>query len=141
MLFSEAPKATFFCCCIDILHYCSEYSLEVFCPSNPEGEPLAKFALNPYPIHHPGGLDLAVIHLKEEESSLKLMENLGVEMLYLRDFEKDEPFISEEFNFEGFQVAQMDLVESQDFKANDIDEEDNWDDVADAEKNGSDGKV
>ena len=30
-------------------------------------EPIAKFALNPYPIHHPNGLDVAVIHLKSED--------------------------------------------------------------------------
>ena len=29
--------------------------------------PVAKFALNPYPIHHPNGLDVAVIHLKGED--------------------------------------------------------------------------
>ena len=29
--------------------------------------PIAKFALNPYPIHHPNGLDVAVIHLKGED--------------------------------------------------------------------------
>jgi hypothetical protein len=86
---------------------------------------LAKFALNPYPIHHPGGLDLAVIHLKEEEPSLEQMESLGVEMLYLRDFEKDETFIGEDLNFEGFQIAQMDLIESEEVE---FDEEENWDD-------------
>ena len=30
--------------------------------------PLAKFALNPYPIHHPKGMDVAVIHLKQEDT-------------------------------------------------------------------------
>lgn len=86
---------------------------------------MAKFALNPYPIHHPGGLDLAVIHLKEEEPSLEQMESLGVEMLYLRDLEKDETFIGEDLNFEGFQIAQMDLIESEEVE---FDEEENWDD-------------
>lgn len=54
------------------------YSLEVYgCKENggsvQEGkldgkfEPIAKFALNPYPIHHPNGLDVAVIHLKGED--------------------------------------------------------------------------
>jgi hypothetical protein len=55
------------------------YSLEVY--KNTRGEendgeegklkgtfgPVAKFALNPYPIHHPNGLDVAVIHLKGED--------------------------------------------------------------------------
>lgn len=30
-------------------------------------EPIAKFGLSPYPIHHPNGLDIAVIHLKGED--------------------------------------------------------------------------
>lgn len=42
------------------------YSLEVFDPKKPQ-EALAKFALNPYPIHHPDGRDMALIHLKQEE--------------------------------------------------------------------------
>ena len=56
------------------------YSLEVFGTDHGNGEDalydgnrrggfrsLAKFALNPYPIHHPNGLDVAVIHLKGED--------------------------------------------------------------------------
>ena len=31
-------------------------------------EPLATFALNPYPIHHPGGVDLAILHFKQEDA-------------------------------------------------------------------------
>jgi hypothetical protein len=46
-------------------------------------EPLAKFALNPYPIHHPKGMDLAVIHLKDEDAALELMKKLGVTPLHL----------------------------------------------------------
>lgn len=42
------------------------YSLEVIDTSKPAQEALAKFALNPYPIHHPDGRDLALIHLKQE---------------------------------------------------------------------------
>lgn len=44
----------------------SAYSLEVYDPEKPQ-EALAKFALNPYPIHHPEGRDMALIHLKQEE--------------------------------------------------------------------------
>ena len=36
-------------------------------------KPLAKFALNPYPIHHPNEMDVGVIHLKEEDAVLKHM--------------------------------------------------------------------
>jgi hypothetical protein len=42
------------------------YSLEVYDPEKPK-DALAKFALNPYPIHHPEGRDMALIHLKEED--------------------------------------------------------------------------
>ena len=31
-------------------------------------KPLAKFALNPFPIHHPQDMDIAVIHLKQEDT-------------------------------------------------------------------------
>jgi len=68
-------------------------------------EPLATFALNPYPIHHPGNMDLAIAHLKQEESTLKQMQALGVEMLHLTDlsknFEKDDTVF-----FEGFEIAE-----------------------------------
>jgi hypothetical protein len=38
--------------------------------------PVAKFALNPYPIHHPNGLDVAVIHLKgEDEGEIALFDS------------------------------------------------------------------
>ena len=45
----------------------STYSLEVYDPASPE-QALAKFALNPYAIHHPNDLDVALIHLKQEET-------------------------------------------------------------------------
>ena len=51
------------------------YSLEVFDPQKPQ-EALAKFALNPYPIHHPEGRDIALIHLKQEEEGT-LIVNVG----------------------------------------------------------------
>ena len=61
------------------------------------------------------------------------MENLGVEMLYMRDLEKEQPFLGEELKFEGFQIAAMDLAESNDFQnANNNDED--WDDEPDEEK-------
>lgn len=67
-------------------------------------EPLATFALNPYPIHHPTEIDLAVLHLKQEESALDHMKSLGVQMLYLRDndvlFDKGDEVL-----FDGFELA------------------------------------
>lgn len=77
------------------------YSLEVWgvdsTPDNQEEEksiahdgklrgnhcPLAKFALNPYPIHHPKEMDLAVIHLKDEDEALRLMQKMGITPLHL----------------------------------------------------------
>lgn len=52
----------------------SVYSLEVYDPEKPK-EALAKFALNPYPIHHPEGRDMALIHLKQEEEGRCTEEN------------------------------------------------------------------
>lgn len=46
------------------LEHCA-YSLDVICSSQPD-KSLAKFALNPYPIHHPESMDLSIIHLKNE---------------------------------------------------------------------------
>jgi len=80
------------------------YSLEVFDPQKPL-EPLAKFALNPYPIHDPTGRDLAVVHLKEEQTALKHMKDLGVEVLYLRD--DNELFAKgQEVIFDGFNISE-----------------------------------
>lgn len=82
----------------------SKYSLDILDPDNP-GESLGKFALNPYPIHHPEGRDVALIHLKQEEASLKLMKDLGVEILYLRDL--DEIYEkNDEVTFDGYVVAE-----------------------------------
>ena len=82
--------------------------MDVFDPANP-GESLGKFALNPYPIHHPEGRDLAFIHLKQEEENLKLMKNLGVEVLYLRDL--DEIYEKkDEVHFDGYVVTESDTA-------------------------------
>jgi hypothetical protein len=78
------------------------YSLEVYDPE--KTEPLAKFALNPYVIHHPNDMDLAIIHLKQEESTLRHLKDLGVEVMHLRNddnnFEEGENVV-----FEGFEIA------------------------------------
>lgn len=97
-------------CCISL--YCSKYSLEVFDEENPEKGALGKFALNPYPIHHPEGRDVALIHLKDEDANLKLMKELGVEVLYLRDL--DEIYEKgDEVTFDGYVVAEPNKVDSQ----------------------------
>jgi hypothetical protein len=83
--------------------HCS-YSLEVFDPEKPNSEALAKFALHPYAIHHPEALDLAIIHLKEEETVLRHLEGLGVEVLHLRDDDKNFEE-GEAVSFEGFSIT------------------------------------
>ncbi|KAG7365375.1 hypothetical protein IV203_038578 [Nitzschia inconspicua] len=97
------------------------YTLEVFDEENPEKGALGKFALNPYPIHHPEGRDVALIHLKDEEANLRLMQDLGVEVLYMRDldeiYEKGDEVI-----FDGYVVAEPNKVDSPSF---DQDEEEN----------------
>lgn len=91
----------------------SKYSLEVVDSENP-GEPLGKFALNPYPIHHPEGKDIAFIHLNREEASLKLMQDLGVEILYLRDL--DEIYKKgDEVTFDGYVVAEENTADREKF--------------------------
>ena len=87
------------------LEHCS-YTLDVF--DTAEGAPpksLAKLPLNPYPIHHPSDMDVAIMHLQGEDSALKTLKSLGVEPLHLRsddrEFEKDQTVY-----FEGFEVAQ-----------------------------------
>jgi len=68
--------------------HCS-YALEVYnSPAHAEQEPLLKLALHPTPYHHPEGRDISLIHLKDEESVLPLLKNLGVDMLYPREKEK-----------------------------------------------------
>jgi hypothetical protein len=87
--------------------------VEVFDPDKP-GEALGKFALNPYPIHHPEGRDVAFIHLKQEEENLKIMKDLGVQVHHLRDldgiYEKQD-----EVTFDGYVVAEQNKADSEDF--------------------------
>lgn len=90
------------------------YSIDVF-DNNTDGsasdsstktEPLATFALNPYPIHHPSeDIDLAIIHLKQEETTLNHLKSLGVEVLHLRHldtlFEQGDAVL-----FDGYELAE-----------------------------------
>eukprot|EP00804_Cyclotella_cryptica_P016094 CCRYP_004222-RA/>CCRYP_004222-RA protein AED:0.35 eAED:0.35 QI:281/1/1/1/0.5/0.33/3/61/601 len=72
--------------------------------------PMAKFALNPYPIHHPNGLDVAVIHLKGEEEALEHMKKMGIQplnLLTMHDLENStDPVFEpgERVSFHGFEV-------------------------------------
>lgn len=78
-----------------------KYSLQVY-----EGETsLATFDLAPYVIHHPNQMDLAMIHLKDEEETLLAMKKLDLEIFYMRDneilFEKNEDLL-----FDGFWITE-----------------------------------
>ena len=110
----------------------SVYSLEVIDTENP-GVALGKVALNPYPIHHPEGRDVALIHLKDEEENLRILQDLGVDMLYMRDldgiYEKGDVV-----SFDGYVVAEPNTADSKDYsddntketkKKKDSEEEDN----------------
>lgn len=94
------------------------YSLEVFDndPETMETVSLGKFALNPYPIHHPEGKDIALIHLKQEEETLKILtEDLGVDILRLRDL--DEIYDKgDEVTFDGYVVAEANQADSETFE-------------------------
>lgn len=82
-------------------------------PDNP-GTSLGTFALNPYPIHHPEGRDVALIHLNREEASLKIMQDLGVEILYLRDLEKVYEK-GDQVSFDGYVVAEANTADRDSF--------------------------
>jgi len=96
------------------------YTLEVYnTAANNNGdntataEAVAKFALNPYALHFPKSeIDLAIIHLKDEEASLKIIEDQGVEVLYLRDDLKHEkPFQQgDTVYFEGYEIMEKDNI-------------------------------
>lgn len=83
--------------------HCS-YSLDVICSTKP-GVSLAKFALNPYPIHHPENMDLSIIHLKNENAALNHIMDLGVQTLHLRDT-KEDLRKNESFFFTGFEITE-----------------------------------
>jgi hypothetical protein len=82
-------------------------------PENP-GKSLGTFALNPYPVHHPEGRDVALIHLNREAASLRIMQDLGVELLYLRNLEEIYEK-GDEVTFDGYVVAEANLADREAF--------------------------
>jgi hypothetical protein len=93
---------------------------------------LAKLALNSIPFHHPEGRDVGVIHFDgQEASSLKILKNLGVKVLHLRDpdklYEKGEVIF-----YDGYVVTDVDMSSSSDnvscSSADDSDEDSDEDD-------------
>jgi hypothetical protein len=117
------------------------YSLEVWSNDNKGGsntvdighdgkltgsfKPVAKFALNPYPIHHPNEIDVAVIHLKQEEEALKQIMNLGIQPLNLpttSDMEIDDRPIfeaGERVLFQGFEVYEANMADQETLSSSD----------------------
>ena len=103
------------------------YMLEVFDPDQPANS-LGKFALNPYPIHHPEGKDIALIHLKQEEENLKLLKNLGVQVHYLRDL--DEIYEKgDEVVFDGYVVSEENKADQKEFQEEEKKEADDAEDT------------
>ena len=87
-----------------------------------EYRPLAKFALSPYPLHHPGGMDLALIHLKDEDEALRLMTKMGISSLHLPSMHEleespDEPIFvpGERVVFQGFEVHEANMADRENF--------------------------
>lgn len=83
------------------------YSVDVYDPTvkDKSADPLATYGANPYPIHHPNNMDLALVHLKSEEGALEQMQSLGVEMLHLTDTERMFNR-GDEVLFDGFEIAE-----------------------------------
>lgn len=88
------------------------YSIEVYDTESPE-ESLGKFALNPYPIHHPEGRDIAFIHLQQEEENLKIMKQLGVKIHNMRDLDSIYNK-GDEVAFDGCVVAEQNKADYDD---------------------------
>jgi hypothetical protein len=100
--------------------HCS-YSLEVYDPDKPD-EALAKLALNSEPFHHPEGRDIALIHFREEKSSLKILRSLGVDALHLRDPDKLYQK-GEVVDFDGFVVSERNAADSENFEQDNSNED------------------
>ena len=87
-------------------------------------KPIMKFALNPYPIHHPEGMDVSIIHLKQEEEALKHLGKLGVHLLHLPTMHdlatSDNPAFTpgEHVLFQGFQVSEANATDQDALNSN-----------------------
>lgn len=88
--------------------HCS-YTLEVM---DADHKSLAKLALSSHPYHHPEGLDVGLIHFREEKSSLQILQKLGVEILHMRDpdklYQKGETMF-----FDGFVVSEPNTADKE----------------------------
>ena len=84
----------------------------------------AKFALNPYPIHHPSEMDVAIIHLTQEEAALRHIESLGIKALHLPTMHElntsDEPVFThgEQTLFQGYEVYEANPTDQESLSQN-----------------------
>jgi len=90
----------------------SAYSVEVYDTESPELL-LGNFALNPYPIHHPEGRDIAFVHLQQEEESLRIMRQLGVKIHNIRDLDSIYNK-GDEVAFDGYVVTEQNKADHDD---------------------------
>lgn len=96
-------------------------------------QPLAKFALNPYPIHHPNEMDVAVIHLKDEDEALDHMKKLGIHPLIvptMYEFEQSQDPVfepGERVLFQGFEVYEDNKIDQEILDSSDDDGSKNQD--------------
>lgn len=79
------------------------YTLEVY----DDTTSVAKVALSPFVIHHPNNLDIGIIHLKDEETTLGILKNLNVEIFDMRD-EQTNLEANERVSFDGFSISETD---------------------------------
>lgn len=97
-------------------------------------QPLAKFALNPYPIHHPKDMDVGVIHLKEEDAALEHLKKMGVQALHIpmmHELEKsnDPVFLpGERVLFQGFEVYEANTTDQETLASDESKKSDTEDD-------------
>ena len=80
------------------------YSLDVY--NNTDTLPVAKFACHSQPIHHPDeSIDVAILHLKQEETALKHLHQLGIPLFQFNSrnhtYQKNDTVF-----FEGYQVME-----------------------------------
>jgi hypothetical protein len=84
------------------------YAVDVIEPSS--RNVLATFPLNASPIHHPAGIDLAIAHLKDEDTALQRLNDLGVGIHHLVDDNESSFAKGLEVHFDGYQVSEDEHV-------------------------------
>ena len=99
------------------------YSLDVY-NNNNDTLPVAKFACHSSPIHHPDeSIDVAILHLKQEETALKHLHQLGIPLFQFNSsnhtYQKNDTVF-----FEGYQVMEDETNQQQEEKKNESQDDD-----------------